>query len=256
MKAATALFLVPAFVISLALFDARAVHAQSSLEVTVVVKPGKNFPKRKVLKIPANMAAACGKVPGDDWVVDAKTRGVKWVAVFLKPSAKNGKIKVAPKAAAADLKKVIIDQPACRFIPHMTTMTEGAVLVAKNSSTILHNFKYGQPFNPRQISGNVAIVGGLSVNITGAVADDSLPINIECNIHPWMRGYLWVLDHPYHAVTDEKGVVTLKHVPAGRYRVMAYHGATGWVGGEKGAKGYPITVGATGTTKLKLEITP
>ncbi len=259
MKAATALLLVPAFAISLALFDARPAQAQRSLEVTVIVKPGKKIPPRGNAKVTGPAKAIClikGPVPKDDWVVDTKTRGVKWVAVFLKPVAAKGKIKATAAAVKEDPKKVVIDQPCCRFIPHMTTMTEGAVLVAKNSSTLLHNFKYGQPFNPNQPAGNVAIVANGSVDLKGFVADTQLPVMIECNVHPWMKGYMWVLPNPYHGVTNEKGVVTLKNVPSGRYRVMAYHGATGWVGGKNANKGTIVNIKANGKTKLKLEITP
>jgi hypothetical protein len=39
----------------------------------------------------------------------------------------------------------------------------------------------------------------------------------------WMRGYLFVLDHPYVALTDDRGRFTLRQVPAGRYELVAWH---------------------------------
>ncbi|HZU38913.1 MAG TPA: hypothetical protein VFA18_23500 [Gemmataceae bacterium] len=40
--------------------------------------------------------------------------------------------------------------------------------------------------------------------------------------YPWMRGYLFVTDHPYWTRTDEKGLFRLEHVPPGRYRVVCW----------------------------------
>jgi hypothetical protein len=38
----------------------------------------------------------------------------------------------------------------------------------------------------------------------------------------WMRGYLFVDDHPYYASTDAQGNFTLPQVPAGRYQVVCW----------------------------------
>jgi hypothetical protein len=38
----------------------------------------------------------------------------------------------------------------------------------------------------------------------------------------WMRGYLWVCDHPYYAVTDAAGHWELTGVPAGEYDLVAW----------------------------------
>jgi hypothetical protein len=39
----------------------------------------------------------------------------------------------------------------------------------------------------------------------------------------WMRGYLFVSDHPYHVRVDAEGKFELKDVPAGEYEVVAWH---------------------------------
>ena len=38
----------------------------------------------------------------------------------------------------------------------------------------------------------------------------------------WMRGYLFVADHPYYCRTDREGHFTLKGVPSGSYRLTAW----------------------------------
>jgi hypothetical protein len=38
----------------------------------------------------------------------------------------------------------------------------------------------------------------------------------------WMRGYVFVLDHPYATRTDGQGAFVLPHVPAGRYEAVCW----------------------------------
>jgi len=143
------------------------------------------------------------------------------------------------------LKKVVhakleVDQPACTFIPHAVALREGQVLVAKNSSGIGHNFKWtGNPaINP---GGNSLLPPGTSKEIDDLKAD-RIPIQIECNIHPWMKGWARVFDHPYYAVTDDDGNFAIKNAPAGDYRIKYWHGSAGWIGGAKGKDGDPIKI--------------
>jgi len=52
------------------------------------------------------------------------------------------------------------------------------------------------------------------------------PIPIDCNIHPWMKSYILVLDHPFAAVSDENGEMTIKGLPVGKKLVFrVYHEA-------------------------------
>jgi hypothetical protein len=48
-------------------------------------------------------------------------------------------------------------------------------------------------------------------------------VTLRCDVHPWMRAYAVVTDHPYFDVTGEDGAFTLKKVPPGRYTVEAWH---------------------------------
>ena len=47
---------------------------------------------------------------------------------------------------------------------------------------------------------------------------------MSCNVHPWMRAYIWAFDNPYHAVTDKDGNFEIKHIPAEvPVRLFAWH---------------------------------
>ena len=44
-----------------------------------------------------------------------------------------------------------------------------------------------------------------------------------CQIHPWMSSFVWVLDHPFAAVTDKEGNYEIKGVPAAELSVKYWH---------------------------------
>lgn len=207
---------------------------------------GGEVPKATVLDLKNNPdAAACqkkGPLPDQTWVVNAKNKGLQFTFVWLESATKGEKLPIHPKLQKVSEKNVEIDQPICIFHPHAVGLREGQNLVAKNGASIAHNFKWqGDPaVNP---GGNVLLPPGGEKSIEGLMAS-RLPVSIECNIHPWMKGWVRVFDHPYFAVTDEEGNFTIKDAPVGDHRLKIWHGSGGWAGGAKGKNGQPISVKA------------
>jgi len=52
-------------------------------------------------------------------------------------------------------------------------------------------------------------------------------VKIQCEVHPWMTGYIVVTDHPYFAVTDLYGEYELSEVPPGTYQLKLWHESLG-----------------------------
>ena len=50
-----------------------------------------------------------------------------------------------------------------------------------------------------------------------------IPILIRCDVHPWMKAWVGVVEHPFFSVTDEQGKFELINVPAGKYTVGVWH---------------------------------
>jgi hypothetical protein len=48
-------------------------------------------------------------------------------------------------------------------------------------------------------------------------------IAVKCNVHPWMRSYIGVVNHPFFAVTGDDGTFTIKGRPPGTYTIEAWH---------------------------------
>ena len=66
------------------------------------------------------------------------------------------------------------------------------------------------------------------------------PILVACDIHPWMKAYIMVFDHPFFAVTAEDGSFEIKGVPAGEQNLVVWQEKVGYVNPEK-AKGTPVS---------------
>ena len=230
-----------------------ALEAQEGAWGTVkgsIVWGGPEAPPRLALDLKENAdKAAClknGMILEETWVVHPKTKGLRYAFVWL--AAPKGKdLPIHPDLKEPKEKKVVMDQPVCMFLPHAIAMREGQTLVAKNTSNISHNFKWsGHPdVNP----GNNVLLPPNTEKVIDDLKADRLPVSIECNIHPWMRGWVRVFNHPYYAVTDENGKFELKNAPAGEWQLMVWHGSGGWLGGAKGKNGQPINISA-GTTDL------
>lgn len=208
-----------------------------------VVWGGKQIPPRPNLNLANNPAAAAcqanGPLQDETWVVHPKNKGLRYTFVYLQ-APKGQVLPIHPALQKVAPANVVVDQPFCQFVPHALGMRQGQNLVITNSSTVNQCPKWqGNPAaNP---GGNVVLPPGGQFVVVGLVAD-RLPISLECNIHPWMKGWLRVFDHPYFAVTDEEGRWEIKNAPVGNWQLMVWHGSGGWRGGAKGKNGQPINV--------------
>ena len=54
-------------------------------------------------------------------------------------------------------------------------------------------------------------------------ANPEVGIPVKCDVHPWMQAWIGVDNHPYAAVSDEKGAFSLKGLPPGEYVIEAWH---------------------------------
>jgi hypothetical protein len=64
-----------------------------------------------------------------------------------------------------------------------------------------------------------------------------------------MKAYLFVMDHPYFATTDERGRFRIEGLPAGEYTLEAWHE-------EFGKRQAQITVDANGAANTDFTFKP
>ncbi len=185
----------------------------------------------------------CGKVDlyERDLVVDAKTRGISNAFAYL-PSPK-GQNPEAEKALVTQHPTIEIDQKNCEFLPYSVAGMSDQQFVFKSSDPVGHNVHYTGFVN----NANFAL--GPNGSATRKLQPERRPINLACDIHPWMKGNIMVFNHPFFAVTDEDGSFEIQGVPAGTQNLIVWQRKSGYVT-PGGSKGLAVEVKPGQTTDL------
>jgi nitrous oxide reductase accessory protein NosL len=113
-----------------------------------------------------------------------------------------------------------LDQKSCRYVPHISLVQTGGDFGMKSSDPILHTIHmmgavdYNLPFPM------------INVLLTRPMRKGGT-VELKCNAgHIWMNGVIFIVNHPYYAITDEHGSFRLTDVPPGEYEIVAWH--EGW----------------------------
>jgi plastocyanin len=193
-----------------------------------------NSPPPVAKKIPVTIDQyVCGteKDVADLVVTDA--REIRNVVVWLENPPPG-----APAAAPAE--SVQMDQKECVFTPRVVLVPARGTVEFLNSDRLLHNLhsapKENPPFNRTQPKGR-------TIPVTFAKPEF---VRLDCDLHSWMRGWVVVTDHPFYALSDEKGRFRLANVPAGPHTLQIWHE-------RLGRSSQKITV-ADGATPVTIEL--
>jgi plastocyanin len=151
----------------------------------------------------------------------------------------------------------VLDQVNCAYTPHVLAVLAGTTVNIRTSDPTLHNVHSHAKTNEE-------------VNWAMPIKDMTLPykttgpeeIHVSCDVHNWMSAYIIVMDNPYFAVTGAKdtagkaipstdfrasktkGSYRIENIPAGTYRVQAWHETLGI------ARQADVVVPATGEATL------
>jgi plastocyanin len=114
---------------------------------------------------------------------------------------------------------VSVDQTGCMFAPRVVGVQTGQPIEFTNGDPTLHNV-HTAPERSTGVNFGLAQKGARrAIHIDRA----EIMVPIRCDVHPWMRAFVGVLDHPYFAVTGSDGSFRFDRVPAGRYTLGVWH---------------------------------
>lgn len=168
-------------------------------------------PKKKTLKMDAD--PVCGsshKTPPyrQSFIIN-EDGYLKNVMVYLKDVKYEG---------PAPSNKAILDQKGCIYDPHVQGMMVGQELLIKNSDATLHNIHGLPKINSEFNFAMPKVVKEKTIKIE----KPEQAIYVKCDVHPWMKSYISVFDHPYFAVTDDTGYYKIDNIPPGKYEVVVW----------------------------------
>jgi len=157
----------------------------------------------------------CGKTAKTDESLIVNNGDIENAVVYITDIEKG--IPLTPR-------EVKLDQKDCDYHPHVLAFPAGSTLEVINPDGILHNIhsysKINSPFNFAQPKFKKT----LSVKV-----EKPEVINVKCDVHDWMNGWLFSAANPYYSVTDTHGNYKLTDVPAGTYSVTVWHETLGTV---------------------------
>ena len=177
-----------------------------------------------------------GPILHEDWVVDKKEKGVRWVYVWLIPEdvMVDGKRNRDAKQTLeihkdlmdipVDKKIVHVDQSPQGYVPHAVAMREGMSLNMRNKGPVPHVFQFNgftnEDFTKAMPPKKEILIEGLKTERSAN--------QVSCPPHPWEKMWLRIFDHPYYAVTDADGNFEIKNAPAGKCRLVVWQETLGF----------------------------
>jgi plastocyanin len=174
----------------------------------------------------------CGTTKDAEDIVVSSDMGLRNSVVSLLVAPPVAKLNVAPT--------VQMDQKQCVFVPRVVVVPVGGTVEFLNSDRLLHNLHSAGGDNP---TFNRTQPKGRTIPIVFRRPEI---IRIDCDLHPWMRAWVVVAEHPFYAVTNQRGEFVFENIPPGTYPLQVWHESLGVVKKD-------VTV-SDGVTALTVEI--
>ncbi len=136
----------------------------------------------------------------------------------------------------------IVTQRDKTFLPHVLPVSVGTTVQFRNDDRIYHNvFSIAKP---NEFDAGIRATGA---TYTRTFSHPGV-VELLCNIHSTMNGYVLVIDSPFYVKAQASGAFTIRGVPPGRYELSAWHEAASTITRK------PVTVGPEGTRDLAVSV--
>jgi plastocyanin len=161
----------------------------------------------------------------NDVEVCGATRGAQSVVLGPEGELANAVVSLIDVSQGADLSfesPPTLDQTGCSFKPHVLLAPAAVSVRVLNSDPLTHNV-HTAGFDNRSV--NRSQPAGLEVIELNFDVPEK--VKVKCDLHPWMNAWIVVIDHPYHAITDDAGAFEISHIPPGTYTMETWHETLG-----------------------------
>lgn len=216
-------------------YHAIAVSSPGTIAGTIQTAPGA---AAEVQSIPDNFPQGCA---APDKTAETSANGALRDAVVWLTDIRTGK--GFPSERLFDMVN-----ENCLISPRVQAVFAGATINFGSNDAVLHHNRFinvatGQseavaPFNDK---GEIIPYDRLVTK--------TAEYEVVCDVHPWTRGWLLVVDHPYYAQTAANGSFSMDGVPPGTYHIRAWHPAYGIADGT-------VTVTAGEVALITMTVAP
>jgi hypothetical protein len=113
----------------------------------------------------------------------------------------------------------IIDQIDKEFYPYVSAVQVGTAVSFPNNDEIRHHV---YSFSPAKTFELPLYPPGKGLE-QSVVFDQPGVVVLGCNIHDWMKAYVFVVETPFFAKTDNTGSASITNLGPGEYEVKRWH---------------------------------
>jgi hypothetical protein len=196
----------------------RAISVATPGRITGTVEFDGAFPADTVIQLTSDQTG-CGQSVTDH-SVERSGNHVAGVAVWL-TDIREGK-------ALPIERRFELENEDCILIPRVQAVIAGGTLDVLSADIAMHTNRIVdvatgelQALAPFNDNGQVVPFDRLLTK--------PAELEVTCELHPWTKAYVLVLDHPYFAMTGKAGDFSIDGVPAGTYHLRAWHPVLGLV---------------------------
>ncbi len=121
-----------------------------------------------------------------------------------------------------DLRRDRLTIENCRFEPRVLAVTAGTTInvMSRDRATLTSRFYREGAGDPVE---QIHTVDAGQLVPSEKIARSAGIVEVRSVQHPWVRAYVAVFDHPYFAVTDDRGNFIIDNLPPGTYTVKLWH---------------------------------
>jgi len=169
-------------------------------------------------------------------VIAGQERGLKDVVVLIEG---------VQKGKPFNFTSAELEARVCQFIPYVSVVSDKRQITIANRDPVAHDLQ-GYAY---ALSGVDIVLHRPSLNMQGTTDVVNLTkgrkiFTMQCGRHPYMQSWGYAIENPYYAVTNLEGTFTIPQLPAGKYKVKAWHPTLG-------SQEREVTVTANGTAALE-----
>ena len=137
-------------------------------------------------------------------------------------------VKEAPAGAAAKTEPLLLDQKNCVYVPYVSAMQTTQPVHVRNSDPFMHNVHPIPAADTGNKTANQAQFAK-AADLKFSFPNPEPFLMFKCDVHPWMLSYVYVVNHPYFAVSQKDGTYKISGLPKGKYTLVAHHRRAGKV---------------------------